>query len=308
MKVLVVGINGFVGKHLARELYLRGHGVVGVGLDRSISEDVSSYVTEYIGDCNLLDVKSVGKIPLKNVDVVINLAGLSSVGASFANESLYIKMNVKVHTHLISRIKKTSPHIRIIAISSGAVYDSNQPMPLFETSKLSPMGSPYAASKIILEKELQDYIKLGMDITIVRPFNHIGPGQKKGFIVPDLAEKITKSNSITIGPINTSRDYTDVRDVVRAYALLAENPVSTKNRVFNICSGKAVSRDKLIEKIANVLRKNNIKTTVDMSLTRPNDAKIIYGSSDLFFQYFGWEPRIPLDKTIDDYMQWLLAT
>jgi GDP-4-dehydro-6-deoxy-D-mannose reductase len=308
MNVLVVGINGFVGQHLARELASRGHTVVGAGIDKSISSGAASYISKYYGQCDMTDSECIDKIVLKDIDSVINLAGLSTVGASFGKEKLYNQMNVKVHTQLIEKIKKINQNIHVVAISSGAVYGTGQKMPLRENSKLNPSSSPYAASKILLEKSLMSFIDDGMKITIFRPFNHIGPGQKKGFIVPDLTEKILNHDTLSIGPLNSSRDYTDVRDVVRAYCLAIEHQEFAKYSIYNICSGIPISRNQLIEKITLAIGKKNIKTVIDTTLSRPNDAPILYGSHDLFSKEFNWKPEISIDQTISDFVDWQRQT
>src|SRR5690606_38366342 len=116
-----------------------------------------------------------------------------------------------------------TPPVRIVAISTGAVYDPHQPMPLHEESRLvdRETGSPYALSKIAMERAMEKFVASGLDIVIARPFNHIGPGQLNGFIVPDLTSQVIESDAIKVGDLTTKRDYTDVRDVVKAYAKLA---------------------------------------------------------------------------------------
>ena len=301
--ILVAGINGFVGKHLARELHHNGHLVYGTGTDNTVDPEIASFVIEYI-QCDLTSEEEVDRLPLSNIDSVINLAGLAQPSTSFGKEVLYNKINVEVHSILINRIKKLNLKIRILAVSTGAVYDNDQDMPLTEGSSLIKGGSPYAASKVLLERTLEKYINAGMDILIVRPFNHTGPGQLDGFIVPDLTSKILIQDEITVGPLNTSRDYTDVRDVVRAYRMIIEKPESPSHRIYNVCSGIVTSRDQLIEKIKAATGKETLEVKVDEALMRPNDAPLIYGSNDRIAKDFGWKPSISIDKTIKDYVNW----
>ncbi len=301
--ILVAGVNGFVGKHLAKELHSSGYGVFGTGMDENISPELTREVKQYI-KCDLTNPKDIEKLPLNDIDAVINLAGLAQAGTSFGKEDLYNKINVEVHSIIIERIQQLNLNVRILVISTGAVYDNSQEMPLTEGSPLINGGSPYAASKVLLEKTLEKYIEDGMDILIVRPFNHTGPGQLDGFIVPDLTSKILIQDEITVGPLNTSRDYTDVRDVVRAYRLIIEKPERPSHRVYNVCSGVPTSRDQIIEKIKVATGKVKLGVKVDEALARPNDALILYGSNDLIGKDFGWYPSISIDKTIQDYVQW----
>lgn len=301
--ILVAGINGFVGKHLARELYQQGHLVYGTGTDEDISSEIASSVTKYV-QCDLTSPQEVEKLPLEEIDAIINLAGLAQPSTSFGKEELYNRINVEVHSVLIEHIQKSNLKIRILAVSTGAVYDNNQAMPLTERSTLVEGGSPYAASKVLLERTLDKYIREGIEIVIARPFNHTGPGQLDGFIVPDLTSKILTQDELTIGPLNTSRDYTDVRDVVRAYRMIIEKSEQPLQKIYNVCSGIATSRDQLIEKIKAATGNKSLEIHVDQTLVRPNDAPLIYGNSDLLKNEFSWQPSISIDQTISDYVKW----
>lgn len=301
--ILIAGINGFVGKHLAFELFNSGLKVIGVGTDPVLDPEISSLVKKYY-QCDLTNIHDVKKIPLNNIDSIINLAGLAQQGSSYGKEDLYININIQVHTVLINEIRKINKGIRILVVSTGAVYDNNQSMPLTEKSKLANTGSPYAISKIKLEKKIIQLIEDGLDIIIARPFNHIGPGQLEGFIVPDLTSKIIGHKKMTIGPLNTFRDYTDVRDVVRAYRMIISKPEKLNKSIYNICSGKTISRDQIIELIKKETKNSQIETEIDNSLMRPNDAPIIFGSSKLLTDEFNWKPTIDIAQTIHDYVLW----
>src|SRR5690606_25202467 len=132
------------------------------------------------------------------IDAVINLAGLAQVGASFGKEELYNRINVEVHTVLVKRLESLGSSARVVAIITGAVYDNHQAMPLNEGSTLTTVGAPYTLSKIAMEQALQPFMDGGMDIVIVRPFNHVGPGQRGGFLVPDLSEQLLAGPTVTV--------------------------------------------------------------------------------------------------------------
>ena len=304
MNVLVTGINGFVGQHLAIELHRQGHKVVGTGMDRTVSQKLSNVVSGFIGECDLTNIDSIKKIPLKSFDAIINLAGLSKVGSSFGEEAAYNSTNVKVHTLLTGELLKTNPDARIIAVSTGAVYDNNQPMPLSEHGKLTTNGSPYVMSKIAMEEELSKLVTNADNVIIVRPFNHIGPGQLLGFLVPDLTEQIINSNRVTVGNLNTERDYTDVRDVVKAYTLLATTKV-LNHKIYNICSGVGVSGEKILNTIKEVSGNSDIVTVIDKTRIRPNDPSRIVGDNSRIKTDLGWEPKISLNQTINDVIVYM---
>lgn len=304
--ILVVGINGFVGKHLTRDLSDSNYKVYGTGLDPSASPEIQSLVNNYT-QCDLTVAEEVEKIPLHEVDAVINLAALATPGQSFNQAELYNKVNVLTHTNVLDRLKAINKRIRVLAISTGAVYDSAQPMPLTETSRLTKTGSPYVASKLLLEEKLDPYRESGYEVVVARPLNHTGPGQGSGFIVPDLTKRILAGGTLIVGPINTSRDYTHVADVVRAYRLLVTNPKPLRHTVYNICSGVATSRDELIGIIEKVVGRKKLPTQIDQSLGRPNDPVVLYGSHDRITQETGWKPTKNLEDIINDYVIWLKA-
>lgn len=300
MNILITGVNGFVGKHLAREVINNGHSVIGCGLDNNVCEELKNIVTSYYR-CDLTNLDDIERLPLDTVDSIINLAGLAKVGTSFGKEDLYMKVNVRTHTNLCEAFLKLDINPRIISVSSGAVYDANQTMPINENGILSEQSSPYVMSKIAMEKKMNDYRTQGLDIIIARPFNHTGPGQLEGFIVPDLANQVLNYNEIIVGNLNTKRDYTDVRDVVRAYLLLATTP-NLSHHTFNICSGKSRSGQEILNLILKKYGKEKIIVKVDQSKIRMNDPILIEGDNSLIRNETGWKPSISLEQTISDYI------
>lgn len=302
--VLVTGVNGFVGQHLARVLKQQGHTVFGTGLPATIED--SSNCDRYFGSCDLTKDSDVKKISLDEVDAIINLAGLAQMGASFMQEDLYMRTNVAVHTTLAKRLLETSRFdVRVVAVSSGAVYDPDQDMPLTEKSRLAPDSSPYSRSKIAMEVALKDFKDKGLDIVITRPFNHVGPGQATGFLIPDLAKQIveTEGTILKVGNLKTKRDYTDVRDVAKAYAKLATSR-DLQHSVYNVCSGKSVSGEDILSILKLAFGRPDLKIEVDESKFRPNDAMVHYGSNHRIHVDTGWEPVIPLTQTLDDFAKW----
>lgn len=300
MRILVTGINGFVGKHLCAELKNHNHYVIGTGLEETLSDN-DALVDEYIGGVNLTVAESVQTLPLANIDAVINLAALAQVGASFGKLDEYVRVNTLVQTNLAELLLRQNKKARLLAISSGAIYDSAQSMPLSETARIATDASPYAQSKIAMEQELQRFQKHGLDVVIARPFNHIGPGQLPGFLVPDLVSQLQKGSKITVGNLDTSRDYTDVRDVVRAYRLLVE--AEKIGGVYNVCSGHSVSGRTILNNLIELMKVDDPIITVDQTKIRPSDPQDIYGDNSKLVHDTGWKPTIPLIKTLADITQ-----
>jgi GDP-4-dehydro-6-deoxy-D-mannose reductase len=156
-----------------------------------------------------------------------------------------------------------------------------------------------------MEKEAQNFRKKGLDVIIARPFNHIGPGQLPGFLVPDLKAKINEalqnSSVVRVGNLKTRRDYTDVRDVASAYVKLAT--AELQHEIYNICSGKSVSGYEILNMlIAKIPAAKNLRIEVDKSLIRPNDPKNIYGSYERLKKETDWTPKIPIEQTITEIL------
>jgi GDP-4-dehydro-6-deoxy-D-mannose reductase len=306
--VLITGVNGFVGHRLAKELKSHGIRVYGLGQEQNTSPTLVPILDKYIA-CDLTVLVEVAKLPLEEISSIVNLAGLANVGASFGKEDLYQKVNVGVLKNLMAVIrKKNLNNIRVLAVSTGAVYDPNQTMPLTEESKLVSLQStsPYVASKIAMESVAKQAYGKGLKCIIVRPFNHIGPGQLPGFLIPDLVSKLiavkdTKVATITVGNLKSQRDYTDVRDVVAAYGLLATSDIQL-SPVYNICSGTPVSGDQILQLAQKRTNTMAVSIEIDLSLIRPNDPSVLYGSHDLLTKDTGWEPKIPIEQTISDFV------
>lgn len=304
-RILVTGINGFVGRHLVRELVLRGCEVAGIGHRGPADQEISGLLDSY-HVCDFTDEKQVMRLPLQDVDVVVNLAGLANVGASFDNPQAYERVNVLVLKHLAKHLGLQNPAARLVAVSTGAVYSSEQTMPLTEESEIITDGSPYAISKVLMEKEALKFRAKGMDVVIARPFNHLGPGQATGFLVPDLYDKILAavktSRPVVVGNLKTRRDYTDVRDIVKAYADLALSD-NLRFDVYNVCSGNGRSGEEILSALLSAMEiKGGTALEVDQLLIRPNDPYDLYGNCQRLQEETGWKPVIPFEQTVRDFI------
>lgn len=305
-KVIVTGVNGFVGNHLVNELLEQNYQVIGVGREEQQNPELDGKLESY-HVCDLADYKQVASLPIKGARTIINLAGLAAVGPSFDNPELYMRINTAVlDTVCRAALEQEAEDIRIVSISSGAIYDPNQAMPLTEGSKLAPESSPYAASKIAMEELSLNYRDKGLDCVVARPFNHIGPGQLPGFILPDLYQKITEAKergetTLAVGNLTTCRDYTDVRDVVKAYVGLVAAE-SLEHSIYNVCTGRSISGEEILNQLLSALGAEDMEVTVDKDLFRPSDAPDLYGNNSLLKQDTGWSPTIAIDQTIKDFI------
>jgi GDP-4-dehydro-6-deoxy-D-mannose reductase len=305
-KIMVTGVGGFVGNHLVRELYKRGSTIIGVGFETQPAPEIQKLLSDYVS-CDLTNESQVESLPLEGVKTVINLAGLAVVRESFDNPDRYKEVNVKVLSIPGEYILKTNPSCRVIAISTGTAYGSDQPMPLTEESAIIEDGSPYAVSKILMEQAAAKLREKGLNCIIVRPFNHIGPGQAPGLLIPDLYAKLVGAaktdNVIQVGNLQTKRDYTDVRDIVRAYADLALAE-KLDYELYNVCRGESKSGKEILDIfLKHMGLEGKISTEVDPAFIRPNDQMDLYGSYARLHQETGWEPTTPIDQTILDFIK-----
>lgn len=308
MSVIVTGVNGFVGGHLVDELLAQNYTVIGVGREDSMSPGLETKLEEYV-TCDLASYEDVANLSFQDVSAVINLAGLAAVGPSFDNPDLYMRINTAVlDTVCRAILDQGAAKTRVISISSGAVYSSQQAMPLTEISVLDPESSPYAASKIAMEELSLKYRGDGLDCVVARPFNHIGPGQLPGFILPDLYAKVSEARKqgqtkIPVGNLSTRRDYTDVRDVVKAYVSLVSSK-SLDHGVYNVCTGRSLSGEEILSMLLSELDCADMEVVTDSSLFRPSDAPDLYGSNQAIKTDTGWQPTIDIKQTIKDYVEW----
>lgn len=299
--VLVTGVTGFVGRHVVDALLEAGHVVHGLGRDApaSLAKNLAT-----IHLCDMTDGRAVQMLQLPKIDVVIHLANHASQAQSFAEPEKFLTENPLMLKNLHATLQAQNQAPRVLVVSSGAVYDNTAPMPLTEESPTRP-SSPYVESKLKVEALAREYRQQGLDYVIARPFNHTGPGQALGYIVPDIfaqaKEAAQNHRPLLTGNLKTRRDYTDVRDVARAYVLLATTPELDYD-IYNIASGKSTSGEELLQLILNNVDGGGTLTIqTDPSKIRPQDPPEIYGSFERLHTATGWEPSIPLAQTIADF-------
>jgi GDP-4-dehydro-6-deoxy-D-mannose reductase len=288
VRAVITGAAGFVGQHLAAHLVAERDEVVGV--DQKV-------------DVTDLDAISAA-LEAARPDAVYHLAAQSHVGASWDDPSEVYRVNVLGTNNVLTAARRASPSATVFVVSSAEVYGvvTVDELPIAENAELRA-GSPYAASKAAAELiAFQAAIGYGQRVVMVRPFNHIGPGQTPTFFVPAVARRLvearrTDARKVTVGSLAARRDFTDVRDVVRAYRLLVLS--GTSGGVYNVCSGVDVAISKVAETLRTIIYKD-AEFVDDPSLGRPLDIPVLRGDPSKLRAATGWEPRITLDETLRD--------
>lgn len=296
-RAAITGVNGFVGRHVARSLVEAGWAVVGIGHDERPTGGVEGLVEEYVS----ADLTR-GWPSIPGLEAVVHLAGLSALRPSFASPQTYITVNSAMLTHLGEWLLARGSSARVLVVSSGAVYDTRDQTPIDESRRTWTV-SPYAVSKVLVEKQAEYYTARGLDMVVARPFNHIGPGQTGGFLLPDLLAGVRASGErpMVVGDLGTRRDYTDVRDVANAYRLLVESDLGD-DRMFNVCSGRSVAGSELLEELLLALGHGPIELLVDEGRFRPTDPRDVRGDAGLLHARTGWSPAISLGQAVRDFV------
>ena len=277
MRCLISGINGFVGQYLSTYLKELNFQVYGFDITKiSLNKD------EYIFQISIFDEKRLFEIVSKTKpDFVFHLAGFSSVKRSFSQPDLAKNINVNGTKNLLDAIVKAKINPRILIVSSAEVYGVPKYIPIDENHPLNP-NSPYAESRLEQEKLCENY---DLDIIISRSFNHIGPKRQQIFVCLDFVKQIVeieigkKAQIVSVGNLEVKRDFTDVRDMVKAYILALEK--CKKGEIYNLCSGNSYEIRTILETLLS-FSNINIKIKQDLKKIRPIDIPILHGDCTKF--------------------------
>ncbi len=291
MRSLITGGRGFVGNWLADHLRESGDQVVVI--DREVD----------VTDPEALLVAVTAAAP----DAIYHLAALTHVGQSWDEPLRVLEVNVIGTGAVLAAARRCGTDPRVLVTSSAEVYGAvTDParLPLTEESPTAPL-TPYAASKLAAEALIaQAWLGHGQHVITVRPFNHIGPGQSPNFAVPALAKRIVEADvrgtpTIKVGNLSARRDFTDVRDVVRAYRLLIES--GEAGTVYNVCSGLDVSIREIADRLLG-LAGTSLEFEVDPALVRPVEVPVLRGDPGRLAKATGWRPEVPLEQTLADVL------
>ena len=312
MKALITGIAGFVGSHLA-EFLLKKKGMKVFGIDRWLSRlDNICHIQDKIEliECDLTDPFSTHtEIERIRPDLIFHLAAQSFVPTSWLAPHDTLTTNIMGQLNVFESVHKLKLKTRIqIACSSeeyGMVYKNE--IPIKETNPFRPL-SPYAVSKVTQDMlGYQYYQSYGLFVVRTRGFNHTGPRRGENFVSSNFAKQIAliekglQKPIIYVGNLSAIRDFTDVRDMVRAYWLALQK--AKPGETYNICSGKGIVIKHCLEMLLKLSRKK-IKIEIDPARLRPSDVEILIGDNTKFCKQTGWKPQIPFKKTLSDLLDY----
>ena len=297
-RLVVTGVDGFVGRHLARIAAGSGLDVFGISRNPGPDPDLLSSLSGYIS----ADLRREWPQGVPEDADVVHLAGLAAVGPSFDRPQDYIDGNSAIVTKMCEALVASGFRGRVVGVSTGAVYAQKENEDARTERDAVAFTSPYVVSKILVENQLAYYSRRGLRTVVARPFNHIGPHQGPGFLLPDLLRQLRSSppdRPLRVGNLATRRDYTDVRDVARAYLALATAP-ELAHDVYNVASGSSHSGLEILEALSAALDRPTPPLEVDESLIRATDPPIIVGDASRLRSDTGWSPTVPFATTIAD--------
>jgi GDP-4-dehydro-6-deoxy-D-mannose reductase len=284
---LVTGGGGFAGGHLLDLLRSRGE------------EPAAPSASEL----DLLDRSAVRSLLASQKPArLFHLAALASVARSWDEPEEVVVRNVEMTVNVLEAVRQEAPEAAVLIASSSQVYGPPAELPVTEESPVRPL-SPYGASKAACEVVAAQYADAhGMRVVRTRAFNHAGPGQSDEYVLGTLARQVAEAEAeersevvLETGDLDAARDFTDVRDVVRAYAAA----IDLEPGAYNVCSGHAVSARRLIELLQDAAG-IEIRAQVDPARLRPSEIREVRGSARRLEAATGWRPELPLERTVAD--------
>jgi len=311
MKALITGISGFAGSYLAEFLINKGYKVFGTFFDKSTFSNLDGFIDKItLYQCDIRNYDNLKKI-IKKVqpDEIYHLAAISFVPTSLKDPKLTFDTNLYGTLNLYQAIIELKFNPKILFVGSADEYGvvNENDLPIKEECLLRPMN-PYSISKASADFLSYAYFKnYNLNIIRVRPFNHIGPRQSLEFVCSSFAKQIAeiekglKESILKVGNLDAKRDFSDVRDVVRAYWLAIQKGKS--GEVYNICSGNVVSIKVLLNRLLNMSKKK-IKIIQDPKRLRPSDIPLLVGDFKKFTKQTDWKPETPLEKTLKDILNY----
>ena len=313
MRLLITGITGFVGSHLADVAVAAGAEVYGASRWRSTTDHLDHLRDRlHLVECDIRDASSVQRLlDIAQPDWIAHLAGQSSVSASWTAPAETFHTNVLSQIHLLEALRaRPGPPPRVLVVGSSEEYGlvNDDELPLTETSPLRPL-SPYAVSKVAQDlMGLQYFRGYGLPIVRTRAFNHDGPRRPDVFATASFARQIAEIERgrrppvVEVGNLKARRDYTDVRDIVQGYWRLLGS--GEPGEVYNLCTGVAWSMEDILGRLLALSRVKGIAVTEDPGRLRPSDIPVVVGDATKIARAIGWRPQIPFEQTLADVLDY----
>ncbi len=310
MRLLITGITGFVGSHMAEYALAHGAEVFGSSRWRSRTENIEHLRSQIkLIECDLRDLASVrGLLETAEPTHVVHLAAQSFVGASWQTPAETLSTNIISQVNLLEGIRRFTIAPRVLVVGSSEEYGfvCRDELPIRETNPLRPL-SPYAVSKVAQDMMgYQYFMSYGLPIIRTRAFNHEGPRRGEVFVTSNFAKQVAeieagmREPTMSVGDLTPRRDFSDVRDVVRGYWLLLER--GEPGEVYNLCSGRSWAIQQVLEFLLEQSRVKRIAVETDPARLRPSDVMILEGDSSKIRKATGWEVEIPFERTLKDLL------
>ncbi len=306
MRLLITGITGFAGSYFAELALRQGAEVYGCHRRTSRRDNIDGIADRvHLLECDLRDAGAARHlIDTARPDLITHLAAVSSVAASWKSPGDTMLANVGMQVHLLEAIRAAGVKPRILVAGSAEEYGWVEPheLPVAETAPLRPL-SPYAVSKVAQDLMGYQYFKsIGLPIVRSRAFNHAGPRHADSFAASSFARQIAEIElgrrppELEVGNLDAERDFTDVRDVVRAYWLLLER--GEPGDVYNICSGRTWRLADVVDILLASAHRAPIAVRRDAARLRPAEAPLLRGDAGKIRRAVGWQPEIPFEETV----------
>ena len=311
MRVLITGVTGFAGSHLAEFCLKNNHEVCGVRRWRSRTENIEHIAGDIeLIEADIRDADSVRSALIQAApDYIFHLAAQSFVPTSWNAPTETLTTNIVGQVNIFESMRHLGLDCPIQLACSSEEYGMVFPdeVPIKETNPLRPL-SPYAVSKVTQDLLAYQYQQsYGIKTVRTRAFNHTGPRRGQVFVTSNFAKQIAeieagkKEPVIEVGNLEAKRDFSDVRDVVRGYWLAAEK--GQPGEVYNIASGRSVSIREMLD-ILLAQTDREIEVRQDQARMRPSDVEMLWGDAAKIRKATGWEPQIPLETTLSDLLNW----
>ena len=306
MKVLIIGITGFAGRHLYNQL-IKGKIYDIYGTYYKNANDADSYTDAKLFRCDINEADSIETVLEQcKPEWIFHFGAHVTVQNSFNNPTSIFQTNVMGTVNVLESIRKINPKCKILITGSAEEYGKvlQEKMPIKETYSLNPV-SPYGLSKKMQEELGLLYHKTyGLNIILSRTFHYSGPYQPLGFVFPDFAKQIVdikngRQDHIKVGNLSAKRDFTDIRDVVSAYVALMEN--GKVGEVYNVCSGRSVAIRKILDMMISY-SESDIEVVVDKTKLRPLDIPDFVGDNNKLKKDTGWTQQLSLENTAKDVL------